>query len=54
MKTVWVYVDTTKQAGDPHHLHVFANRESARAWLNEFDPKGEAFEYPVFGRGPGS
>jgi hypothetical protein len=50
MKTVWIYTDTGKQVGDPHHLHVFASREAADRWLNEFDPEGVAFEYPVFGR----
>jgi hypothetical protein len=50
MKTVWVYIDTSKQVGDPYHLHVFANRDSAIAWIEEFDPEGVASEYPVFGR----
>ena len=49
MRTVWVYIDTSKHVGDPHQLHVFASQHSARAWLEEFDPKGEVFEYPVFG-----
>ena len=54
MKTVWIYIDTNKQVGDPNHLHVFASQDTARAWLNEFEPKGEVFEYPVFGREAGN
>jgi hypothetical protein len=50
MKTVWIYTDTSKQVGDPHHLLVFATQESANVWLKEFDPEGIAFEYPVIGR----
>jgi hypothetical protein len=31
MKTVWVYIDTSKQVGNPHHVLVFANEDSANA-----------------------
>ena len=48
--TVWIYVDTSKQVGDPDHLKVFANQEAAQAWFAEHDPEGVAFEYEVFGR----
>ena len=54
MKTVWIYTDSSKQVGDPHQLHVFASREAADRWLNEFDAEGVAFEYPVFGIEAGS
>ena len=33
--TVLIYVDTSKQVGDPAHLEVFANDDAA-----DFDPKG--------------
>lgn len=51
--TVLVYVDTSKQAGDPDHLKVFANADAAEAWFNENDPEGVAFEYVVI-QPPGS
>ena len=49
--TVWIYVDTNKQVGDPEHLNVFANQETAEAWFEENDPEGVAFEYEVSGSG---
>jgi len=45
--TVLIYVDTSKQVGDPEHLKVFANQETAQAWFDENDPEGVAFEYEV-------
>jgi hypothetical protein len=45
--TVWAYVDTSKQVGDPDHLKVFANADAAAAWFVENDPEGVAFEYLV-------
>jgi hypothetical protein len=47
--TVLVYVDTSKQVGDPDHIKVFATNDPAERWLLENDPEGEAFEYEVFG-----
>jgi hypothetical protein len=47
MTTVWVYVDTSKQVGDPDHLKVFANRDAVDAWFAKHDPEGVAFEYDV-------
>jgi hypothetical protein len=44
---VWIYVDTSKQVGDREHLKVFANQETARAWFEQNDPEGVAFEYEV-------
>jgi hypothetical protein len=49
MKTVWIYVDTSKQVGDVDHLKVFASRDLANEWLQENDPEGVAFEYDVIG-----
>jgi hypothetical protein len=47
--TVLVYVDTSKQVGDPDHLKVFANADAAATWFAENDPEGVAFEYEVLG-----
>jgi hypothetical protein len=49
MKTVWVYVDTSKEVGDIDHLKVFADEETAEEWLRENDIEGVAFEYEVIG-----
>jgi hypothetical protein len=48
-KTVWIYVDTSKQVGDVDHLKVFANEEAAERWFAEHDPEGVAFDYEVTG-----
>lgn len=45
--TVFVYVDTIKQVGDPKHIKVFATTDAAETWLKENDPEGVAFEYEV-------
>jgi len=29
MKTVWIYVNTNKQIGDPEHIKVFATTDAA-------------------------
>ena len=42
-----IYVNTSKQVGDPDHLKVFANADAAETWLEENDPEGVAFEYEV-------
>ena len=47
MKTVLIYVNTSKQVGDVDHLKVFANEEAAERWFLENDPEGVAFEYEV-------
>jgi hypothetical protein len=44
MTTVWVYVDTSKEVGDPDCLKVFADEEAANRWLEENDPEFVAFE----------
>ena len=46
---VWIYVDTSKQVGDPDHLKVFGNADAANTWFKEHEPEGVAFEYPVIG-----
>ncbi len=46
--TVLIYVNTSKQVGDPElHLKVFAHADAAETWLQENDPEGVAFEYEV-------
>ena len=47
--TVFVYVNTSKQVGDPAHLRVFANADAAEAWFAESDPERVAFEYELTG-----
>lgn len=49
MKTVLVYVDTSKQVGDADHLKVFKSQAAADAWFKANDPEGVAFAYPVLG-----
>jgi hypothetical protein len=49
MKTVLIYVNTSKDVGDIDHLKVFANEDAAEKWLAENDAEGVAFEYPVIG-----
>jgi hypothetical protein len=45
--TVLIYVNTSKQVGDPEYLKVFANADAAETWLQENDPAGVAFECEV-------
>jgi hypothetical protein len=47
MKTVLIYVDTSKQVGDREYLKVFASEAAAETWLQENDPEGVVFEYEV-------
>jgi hypothetical protein len=51
MKTVLIYVNTSKQVGDVDHFKVSANEVAAEKWFMENDPEGVAFEYPVIGVG---
>jgi hypothetical protein len=44
---VLIYVDTSKDVGDPDHLKVFATADAADTWLEENEPEGLAFEYEV-------
>ena len=47
--TVLIYLDTSKQVGDPDHLKVFANTDAAEARFAENDAEGVALEYEVIG-----
>jgi hypothetical protein len=38
--TVFVYVNTSKQVGEPDHIKVFANVDAAETWFEENDPEG--------------
>jgi hypothetical protein len=48
--TVLIYVNASKQVGDPDHLKVFAKADAAETWFAENDPEGVAFEYEVIGQ----
>ena len=48
--TVLIYVNTSKQVGDPEHIKVFATTDAAETWFEENDPEGVAFEYEVLVR----
>ena len=37
---VLIYIDTSKQVGDPEHLKVFAGADAAETWSEENDPEG--------------
>jgi hypothetical protein len=41
--TVLIYVDTSKQVGDPDHCKVFADAGAAETWFEENDVEGVAF-----------
>ena len=47
MRTVFIYVNTSKEVGDADHLKVFSNVDAAEKWFEENDPEGVAFEYEV-------
>jgi hypothetical protein len=36
--TVFIYVNRSRQVGDPEHLKVFANVDAAEKWFEENDP----------------
>jgi hypothetical protein len=50
--TVFAYVNTSKQVGDPEHIKVFAMADAAETWFEENDREGVAFEYEVIGPKP--
>jgi hypothetical protein len=48
MKSVWIYVNSGEQVGDPDQIiKVFVDEATAETWLKENDPEGAAFEYEV-------
>ena len=42
-----IYVDTSKQVGDPDHVKIFATTDAAETWFEQNDPEGVAFQYEV-------
>jgi len=47
MKTVLIYVNTSKDIGDVDHLKIFASEDAAERWFVENDQEGVAFEYQI-------
>jgi hypothetical protein len=47
--TVWIYVDTSKGAGDDDYLRVFVSVDAAEAWMAKQKVEGFALECPVIG-----
>ena len=45
--TVFAYVNTTKQVGDPEYIKMLAKIDAAEKWFEENDPEGVAFEHEV-------
>jgi hypothetical protein len=39
---VWIYIDASKDVGDPEHLKVFATPEAADRWFKQHNPEGGA------------
>ena len=37
--TIFVYVNASKQPGDPDHIKVLATADAAATWFAENDPK---------------
>lgn len=46
-QSVWIYVNASKQVGDPDHLKVFETEAAAGAWFAANDPEGVAFGYEI-------
>ena len=44
---VWIYIDGSKQIGDPDHLKVFTSRAAADGWFEDHGPEGVVVAYPV-------
>jgi hypothetical protein len=49
---VWIYIDASKQIGDPDHLKVFTSRAAADGWFEDHGPEGVVVAYPVLGNEP--
>ena len=45
--TVFVYVNTSKQVGEPEHVKLLRHQERRGNLVRENDPEGVAFEYEV-------
>jgi hypothetical protein len=49
---VWIYIDASKQIGDPDHLKVFTSRAAADGWFGDHGAEGVVVAYPVLGNEP--
>jgi hypothetical protein len=47
MKTVWIYVTDYGRTGDEDWVKVFSSSDAADEWLEQNDPEGVAWEYPI-------
>ena len=47
MKTVWIYVADYGRVGDEDWVKVFSSSDAAEEWLEQNDPEGVAWEYPI-------
>jgi hypothetical protein len=47
--SVWLYsrAPETGAIGDPNWIKLFASKDSAKKWIEDNDPKGKIWEYPV-------
>jgi hypothetical protein len=43
MRTVFIYVNTSKRVGDADHLKVFANVDAAEKWFEEKRSRRSSF-----------
>jgi hypothetical protein len=50
MKTVWIYVTDYGRIGDEDWVKVFSSSDAADEWLEQNDPAGVAWEYPIHDR----
>jgi hypothetical protein len=46
---VWIYIDASKQIGDPDHLKVFTSQAAADGWFEDHGPEGIVVAYPLVG-----
>jgi hypothetical protein len=44
---VWIYIDASKQIGDPDHLKVFTSQAAADGWFEDHGPEGVVVAYPL-------
>jgi hypothetical protein len=47
MKTVWIYVTDHGRIGDEDWVKVFSSSDAADESLEQNDPEGVAWEYPI-------
>jgi hypothetical protein len=47
--TVFIYVDTSEEVGDPDHLKVFTNARRRTPGSRKTSPRAWPFDYEVIG-----